>query len=44
MIKYKGNIFEKGNEYNGVIELWSNGKLKHLVRRKSNGVYFKWYI
>ena len=42
-IKYKGIYYETGNEYHGVIELWLNKKLHHLVKKKRNGVYFKWY-
>ncbi len=44
IIKYKGVEYEKGNEYHSLIELLKDGKLKHIVKRRKNNTYYKFYI
>lgn len=41
MAKYKGKEYEIGNQYHGLIELWRHGKLKHILKRRKNGVFYK---
>lgn len=40
-IKYKGKTYEKGNEYNNLVELYEKGILVNTVRRLKNGMYRK---
>lgn len=42
-VKYKGQLYDTGNEYHGLVELYQNKKLVHIVKRRKNGTYLKWY-
>lgn len=44
IVKYKGVEYEVGNEYNGVLELYKSGRLRHIVKARKNGTFIKWYL
>lgn len=40
-VTYKGKEYITGNRYHGLVELWSNGNLIHLVKMLRNHTFRK---